>query len=322
VNACGALAYASSFQGARHLRWIASPPLITNHAAREIGAHANASFDVCDTKWALSGEYGLIRKYFNVVFAASAVLSSITAIASEPTDVDKYTEFCPNSPAFIRSPVDRSFSDPVEAAALLTTCLDKGPTVPLLKALLYIVRSEALAQVHDSVGAAADLEHSFELQPPDVYSQYLMLSIYYRQSGEFEKALKPLRQLIANKSMMARAQSAGHGVKVHFLIGLNLGNLGQWREAVRAYTEALQYQPDFVWAYIRRAEAYHALGLDGIARTDIFKAIQLSSAATMSVADRIAVLGVLTTPPFVRLRIPNFGSLGPLIPPSSASAPR
>lgn len=75
----------------------------------------------------------------------------------------------------------------------------------------------------------------------------------YRILGDYEKALAVLDDLVTREGPQ-------EGMMFHYHRGWTLNLLGRYEEAIGAFTEGLNTQPDYSYAFVRRACSYAMLG--------------------------------------------------------------
>ena len=111
----------------------------------------------------------------------------------------------------------------------------------------------ALEELGDYAGAEAAYKAVLERWRGESYRVAVRLGAIYRRQGDNERALEQLDQLIAREGPQ-------DGMRLHYHRGWTLTRLGRFDEAVAAFDAGLQFQPDYSWAYIRRACAKASAG--------------------------------------------------------------
>ena len=85
------------------------------------------------------------------------------------------------------------------------------------------------------------------------YRSAVRIGAIYRVEGRYKEALAELDHLVETDGPQP-------GMKFHYHRGWTLTLLGRFDEAIRDLSEGLTTQPDYPWAYLRRACAYAAIG--------------------------------------------------------------
>ncbi len=117
--------------------------------------------------------------------------------------------------------------------------------------------SYALAGALRDLGAYEEALEAFRRigvdWPEEGYWSAIRVGAVHRLRGEFDKAL-------ANLDAYAAREGTPNGMPFHYHRGWTLTELGRYDEAVSEFTKGMEAQPDYSWAFERRACAFAKLG--------------------------------------------------------------
>jgi tetratricopeptide (TPR) repeat protein len=123
-----------------------------------------------------------------------------------------------------------------------------------------------------SLGAYDDALKLYEDVERRWPEQYFRVAIAreatYRQMGDFGAALRTLDTLVKERGPQ-------DGMMFHYHRGWALNKLGRYAEAVKEFTAGLESQPDYTWAFAKRACAYAQQGNIALAVNDQRRALEL-----------------------------------------------
>ena len=127
----------------------------------------------------------------------------------------------------------------------------------------------AIAGALEDLGGYAEARAVYERilakWPEEDFRVSVRFGALHRINGEYEQALDALNQLVARNGPQ-------EGMKFHYHRGWTLSLLGRFDEAIRDFSEGLRMQPDYAWAYLRRACAYAAIARPAEALADVREA--------------------------------------------------
>ncbi|WMD21212.1 tetratricopeptide repeat protein [Achromobacter seleniivolatilans] len=231
-----------------------------------------------------------------------ALLSACTA--SQGADLVERTPTSQASPCTQTSNLkftedSEGFKDPDHAIRLLSTCLSSWPDAPTrYRALTLQTRAVAHRQKKDYTHAIADLEESLRLAPARTGWDIIGLASDYRDGGQPERAVELLRTMLQD-NMGLRGKGTPPGMPSYYHLGRSLLALQQWSSAADAFSEGMNYQPDYVWAYAYRSLAYDRMEQSGLAQADLDKVRSLIGKSKPDARKRDGQ--ILQEPPFVEL---------------------
>ncbi|SFN61960.1 Tetratricopeptide repeat-containing protein [Formivibrio citricus] len=192
-----------------------------------------------------------------------------------------------------------NFENPQLAIDVLSACNASNTRAPSkARAAIFKLRSTAYAQLGDYGKAISDCEESLRLVPARTAWDVITLASLYRQSGQPERALGALRQMLKDH-LGVSGKGTTPGMPSYYHLGMTLVALEQWPEAAEAFSEGLTYQPDYAWAYLYRALSYDHMNDMDRARDDVRKGRSLIDA--LKDDDRAEGLKSLSKPPFATL---------------------
>ncbi|MEN4922759.1 hypothetical protein ABE485_29085 [Achromobacter spanius] len=193
----------------------------------------------------------------------------------------------------------QGFEDPDYAIRQLSTCLSSWPDAPAgYRALTLQMRAVAYRQEKDYTHAIADREESLRLSPPRTGWDIIALASDYRDDGQPGRAVELLRKMLQD-NMGLRGKGTTPGMPSYYHLGRSLVELQQWSSAAEAFSEGMNYQPDYVWAYAYRSLAYDRMEQPELARADIDKVRSLIRESKPDARERD--LQALQKPPFAEL---------------------
>ena len=161
-----------------------------------------------------------------------------------------------------------------DAVKLFGKCLQLNLSAAA-RALVLRVRAEAQRELGRPDLAVEDVKSSVVLEAPKDVWPWVSLGYYYRDLRQYERSLEALKEAL---EFDENGPGSGPGMAVYYHTGLTLHATGRYAEAVDAYTKGIPRQPDYGYAYYRRALAHEALGNRAFARQDLLKALEFSPA--------------------------------------------
>jgi len=103
--------------------------------------------------------------------------------------------------------------------------------------------------------------------PEQYFRAAILRGATYRQIGKLDAALGELDTLV-------KEHGSQDGMMYHYHRGWTLTELRRYPEAVQEFTAGLQSQPDFAWAFVKRACAYAQQGEIELALADQKRALE------------------------------------------------
>lgn len=161
------------------------------------------------------------------------------------------------------------------SACLATPGLDKAARRRALQ-----VRAWASYSLERDASAVRDQEASFQISPPNTISEMINYASYLRRVARYEDSLQVL--LAVEK---ADAAAGGPGMMTQYNLGWTLAELGRHEQAIKAFSVGIPLQPEYPFAYWRRALSYEALGRRAQAHADIERAAALMKHGEMTFPD-------------------------------------
>lgn len=129
-----------------------------------------------------------------------------------------------------------------------------------------------LAAAYEMLGGYAEAKAAYEAilarWPDEDFRVAIRLGALSRRQGNYGKALAALDDLSARSGPQ-------QGMKFHYHRGWTLNLLGRHDEALQSLNEGIAHQPDYAWAYLRRACAHGSLSNLKEARADLDQGIAL-----------------------------------------------
>jgi tetratricopeptide (TPR) repeat protein len=230
-----------------------------------------------------------------LMLSACAGMQKKTAFASKAVDAQNH----PCTQKFKYSKDGTQFENPSLAVEVLSACEKSAKNAPAgYRAANLKMRSIAYAQLKNYGAAIADSEEALRLVPAKTAWDVIQLASLYRESGQAEKALVSLRQMLNDHLGMA-GKGTTPGMPSYYHLGRTLVVLERWPEAAEAFSEGLKYQGDYSWAYLYRALSYDHMNVTDQARDDVKKARSLI--LELKSDDRAKALEILQEPPFSAL---------------------
>ncbi|TLS20192.1 MAG: tetratricopeptide repeat protein [Betaproteobacteria bacterium] len=213
--------------------------------------------------------------------AIYAVLAScmvlLSGCATSPEKTTQTDTACSKIQNLAIAEDDNGFVTPDEAIRVLSACeLQRRDTPAIVRASVLKMRSVAYGQIKDYSKAIADAEEVRRLLPARTAWDVIFMAALYRDSGQPEKALGLLRNMLKDHLGMS-GKGTPPGMPSYYHLGLTLVALEKWPEAAEAFTEGLTYQPDYIWAYMYRALSFDAMNDSERARADVREAQRLIS---------------------------------------------
>jgi tetratricopeptide (TPR) repeat protein len=154
----------------------------------------------------------------------------------------------------VRAAKEARHSDAID---LYSKCLEKDGLVVADRARALRNRANAYSQIRAFEKALIDQRAAIELETPKTVWPYVMLSMFLRETKNFDGALDALEKAIG---LDEDGPGSGPGMAVSYHRGQALHRLGRYSEAIAAYSKGLEKQSDYAYAYYRRGLANEALG--------------------------------------------------------------
>lgn len=126
-----------------------------------------------------------------------------------------------------------------------------------------------LISLGDYDNAVAQLRALVARKPGEAFWPLLRISAVYRTRKDYRQALAALDELVS----LLGPQS---GMAYYYHRGWTLAEMGRYDEAIAALTAGIADQPDYAWAFVRRACAYAAVGRIHEAALDQDRAVMLT----------------------------------------------
>ncbi|HEY0061794.1 MAG TPA: tetratricopeptide repeat protein [Telluria sp.] len=171
-------------------------------------------------------------------------------------------------------------ADLAGAAQWSTVCLAQADLSDAAKRRALQLRAWAFFNLNQDKAAVLDQENSFKLGAPREIAEFVNYSSYLRRVARYQDSLNALRS--AEKLERAAGKP---GMMIQYNLGWTLFELGRYEGAVQVLGAAIPSQPDFPFAYWRRALALEAMGRKAQARLDIEKAADLVVNGPMKFTD-------------------------------------
>lgn len=133
------------------------------------------------------------------------------------------------------------------------------------------------AQAYEGLGrlefAVEDQQEAISLDKTRNAWPWITMGIYRRELKQYDKALAALKEAAKRDE---DGPGSGPGMAVYYHTGWTLHEAGRYAEAVKAYGKGLPHQPDYRYAFYRRALSYEALGERDKAKKDLARVAKLS----------------------------------------------
>lgn len=201
------------------------------------------------------------------VLVSSVVL--LSGCATLPGTTNQNSSVCTKIKNIAFTKDGTEFINPDDAIRILSACEEQRRSDPAtIRAALLQMRSAAYGQTKDYGRAIADAEEVRRLIPVRTAWDVITIAALYRNSGQPEKALDLLRNMLKDHMGMG-GKGTSPGMPSYYHLGLTLVALEKWPEAAEAFTEGLTYQPDYIWAYMYRALSFDAINDSERSRADI-----------------------------------------------------
>lgn len=159
------------------------------------------------------------------------------------------------------------------AVKKLNACLAGEVASEQGRVRLLQVRAQAYQELHQLEFAVEDQQEAINLDKTRGAWPWITMGIYRRELKQHDKSLAALREA---EKRDEDGPGSGPGMAVYYHLGWTLHEAGRYAEAVKAYAKGLPHQPDYRYAYYRRALAYEALGERDKARKDLARVAKLS----------------------------------------------
>ncbi|TAG77143.1 MAG: hypothetical protein EAZ24_07930 [Burkholderiales bacterium] len=151
-----------------------------------------------------------------------------------------------------------------EAQDHLDACLSGASSDLHQRRRALIAMGWAKSNLDDDSGASAAYDAAFQIAPVSDYAEMINASMSYKHAQRHADALK-LNIAAANWENGKYAQS----MMTQYHLGWSYQLNGLHEKAVEAFDKAIPHQPDFAYAYWRRAVSHEAMGNAGKAKTDL-----------------------------------------------------
>ena len=139
-------------------------------------------------------------------------------------------------------------------------------------ALSEAANLSALGAYDESIAAYRAIANRW---PVEDYRASIRIGAIRRQQRDYPAALASLDELVARTGPQ-------EGMRFHYHRGWTLTLLGRFDEAVGELTQGIQQQPDYAWAYVRRACASASVGRTAAALLDQRRGLSLMERAAKS----------------------------------------
>lgn len=236
----------------------AEPDTPCNPAAAN-AAQTPAALLAAGTAWLMAGKLPRAAPYF----------SRLT-----PTDADARDPVLLRARANFAAAMASETGDPLAAAAdrwRVQALRDLRALASLRPADMdtAIEVGSMLEELGGYTEARAYYERLLAAHPDEAYRLRIRIGAIYRQQGDYIAALGQLDQLARS------GKDGATGMKYLYHRGWTLMKLGRYAEAADALTKGLGAQPDYAWAYMRRACANARLDRTAAAHSDVDRAAAL-----------------------------------------------
>lgn len=158
------------------------------------------------------------------------------------------------------------------AVLLLNQCLS-GELTARGRVNLLRTRAQAYQRQKEFDLAIGDVNAAIALDTSRNAWPWIELAMYRRDKKQYDESLAALAEA---EKRDEDGPGTGPGMAVNYHRGWTLHEAGRYAEAVKAYTKGLPHQPDYAFAYYRRALAHEALGDRAKAKKDLTRAAKLS----------------------------------------------
>lgn len=180
---------------------------------------------------------------------------------------------CTGAFSLPRNPETKQYRDLDQAVDSWTQCIN-DPQAGVLRAIAFKFRGLAYIDKKEPLKAIPDLEEASKLVPSKTGWEIIMLAGAYREAGQPDKALL-LLQKMQTDHLGLLGKGTTPGMPTYYHLGWTLSELKRWPEATEAFSEGLTYQPDYGWAFLRRAVAYENQGDFVRAKNDADRSVEL-----------------------------------------------
>lgn len=162
-------------------------------------------------------------------------------------------------------------NDHTVAITHYSKCLEGAPPVAV-RAKALRNRALSYGQLKQHLMAMNDQRAALSIDAPTNVWPLIMLSTYARGNNQFDIALAALQ---AATKLDEDGPGTGPGMAVSYHTGQTLHALGRYQEAIEAFTLGIPKQPDYGYAFYRRALSYEALGEREMAKRDLIRTAEL-----------------------------------------------
>jgi|CXWL01.1.fsa_nt_gi tetratricopeptide (TPR) repeat protein len=159
------------------------------------------------------------------------------------------------------------------ALSHLDNCLNASLTGEYRVSML-MVRAQSYMGLKKYEVATNDLEEAVALDKSRNAWPWIEMSIAHREQKQYDKALDAIAEA---EKCDEDGPGTGPGMAVFYHKGWALHEAGQYKAAIKSYTQGIPKQPDYGWALYRRALAYEALGDRVRAKNDLRRFVKLKS---------------------------------------------
>jgi tetratricopeptide (TPR) repeat protein len=157
-----------------------------------------------------------------------------------------------------------------EAIGLLKECLARKDLDNVARRRAFYAKAYALSNLDREDEAAKAYDDAFAIKPASGLDEFINAGLSYRYANRAVDALR-MAETVATLESGKYANS----MMVQYHLGWSHQLAGNQEKAIEAFSTGIPYQPDFAYAYWRRAVSYEKLGKLDLAKSD------LKSAATM-----------------------------------------
>lgn len=153
-----------------------------------------------------------------------------------------------------------------EAIDMYTKALDISPKDEFVnRAQIFGERALAYARLSKFDQALKDANQAVSISPPNNYKAYNQRGLVYFYKGDYSSALKDYE----------KAATSPDEFSSRYMVGVIHFTLGNDQQAISAFTQALQVNPEFYPALMQRGIVYRALGMKSEARADFEDALSM-----------------------------------------------
>jgi len=151
------------------------------------------------------------------------------------------------------------------AIELFSTCLTLDIPSSTRAAALEN-RAKAFSKLGRFQEAIVDAETALAIAEPKNVWPLISLATYHKKLKQYPQALEMLAKA---KNYDEDGPGTGPGMAVGYHSGMVYQEMGDHKNAVKAFTAAIPKQPDYGWVYFKRALSYEKLGQKELAAQDM-----------------------------------------------------